>query len=216
VYLAYVFLGSASGILVFPSTTLHDPAGPSASSFGAAVGAIGDLSADGFADVLVGVESSSAGGAWRNGAWVYYGGDSGIPTTPDLSLDDPSGGDARDFASNPRGVGDTNGDGYQDAVVGALRQNTVYVYQGAPGGMESVPAEVLRGSGSFGKSTAGAGDVNADGYADVVIGAPTDGTTVFEGGSAQVFCGSAAGVGTTPCAVLGPGQPGARFGMSVI
>src|ERR1019366_4409093 len=94
-------------------------------------------------------------------------------------------------------AGDINGDGYDDVIVGGDGTLTgagrAYVYLGGASGLAASPATTLVGpdpTSRFGASVAGAGDINGDGYADVIVGAP--GVQ-----RAYVFLGGAAGLSTT-------------------
>ena len=101
------------------------------------------------------------------------------------------------------------GDGFADVVIGAIgvgvSAGSASLYLGGPGGLSPTPT-VLTGpggmNGSFGYSVASAGDVNGDGFADVVVGAYDD--TSVDCGHAYVYLGGAGGLSTTPIAVAGP------------
>ena len=66
-----------------------------------------------------------------------------------------------------------------------------------------------------GYSLGTAGDVNGDGYDDVIVGAAQDGVSVDKEGVAYVFHGSPGGLSTLPDWTVGSGVKGARFGAAV-
>lgn len=94
---------------------------------------------------------------------------------------------------------DYNGDGYSDVLVGATSLNTTsgraLVYFGGPGGsFNSTPDGELRQvkpSDLFGITVASAGDVNADGFADVIVGATSGDGTMPGSGAAYLYLGGA-------------------------
>jgi hypothetical protein len=192
---AYVYLGGATGLATTP-TTLTGPAG--SNYFGVSVASAGDVNRDGYADLVVGAYAS-------NTAYMYLGGATGLATTP-TTLTGPAGSNY--FGNSVASAGDVNGDGYADVVVGGSNSNTVYVYLGGATGLATMPTTLTRptGSDSFGVSVASTGDVNRDGYADVVVGASSSNT-------AYVYLGGATGLATTPTTFRGPGSRG--FGVSV-
>jgi hypothetical protein len=174
-----------------------------------------DLDGDGFADLAVGAisENSNAGRVY-----VYSGGPTG-PSTMPVALDGTDGANAV-FGTSVASAGDIDGDGFADLVVGAPHAASstgrVYLYRGGPSGVATTAATILTGpdgaNGMFGSSVASAGDVNGDGYADVVIGAMH---AVADAGRAYVYLGSAAGLVSTPATTLVPDESPAEFGTSV-
>jgi hypothetical protein len=174
----YVFLGSPSSGLG-SGFLLYAPA--NADDFGMVVPA-GDVNGDGFDDVIVGAQLATQQDSVRSGrAYIYFGGVGGtFDTTPDAILDGELDDDGFGFSIG--GGGDVNGDGFADVVVGAYRNDAggidagrAYVYLGGAGAFDTTPDAILTGVAQgdwFGHSVAIAGDVNGDGFADVVIGAP--------------------------------------------
>ena len=116
-------------------------------------------------------------------------------------------------------AGDVNGDGYADVIIADISTGLVSLFLGnATTGLVSTPAATLTSTGgsseSFGRSLAGAGDINGDGYADVIVGA-----IGFEAdliGRAYLFLGAPDGLGSTPVTLNSPEMvTNAQFGTSV-
>jgi len=101
---------------------------------------------------------------------VYYGGPD-FDWTSDVTIDDHSGESG--FGRSVANAGDLNSDGYTDLVVGAYSANKAFVYYGGPGfdGASDVTIDDHSGESYFGVSAASAGDLNSDGYTDLVMGA---------------------------------------------
>jgi hypothetical protein len=198
-YSAYVYLGGPTGISTTSATTLTAPYGDDeAGQFQPVtytdVASAGDVNGDGYADVLVGVTEYGSFG----GAYVYLGGPAGLSTAPATKLKLLV--DAAIPGSIAASAGDVNGDGYADVVVSDTQG--VYVYLGGSGGLASEPATILtapNGATGFGQSIACAGDVNGDGYADLVIGASG---AQNEGGHVYLYLGNATGLASVPATAL--------------
>lgn len=163
----YVFLGRATSMISsIPSQTITRPTG--ADRFGETVARAGDVNGDGFIDIIVGSPGS-------NRAYIYHGSSRGLATTPATlltSADDMSG-----FALSVAPAGDVDRDGYGDVIVGAPLANRAFVYRGSAMGVEMTPAWTLSGTDAemnFGGQVSPAGDVNGDGYADVLVSSNTN------------------------------------------
>ena len=104
-------------------------------------------------------------------------------------------------------AGDVNGDGFSDVIVGALaydngqnEEGRAFVYLGSAAGLSTTAAWTAEGdqaSAQFGHSVATAGDVNGDGFSDVIVGAYVYDNGRANEGRAFVYHGSAAGLSTT-------------------
>uniref|UniRef100_A0A8D3E6D9 Integrin alpha-2 domain-containing protein n=1 Tax=Scophthalmus maximus TaxID=52904 RepID=A0A8D3E6D9_SCOMX len=118
-------------------------------------------------------------------------------------------------------VVDFNGDGWEDLAVGApqfcdkegLVGGAAYVYINKKGKNweDVVPTQLLGHRESmFGLAVESIGDINQDGYGDIAVGAPYDGS-----GRVYVYCGSSDGIDKKPAQVLSPGSKNNLFGYSL-
>lgn len=196
-----------------PSATwqLHVPRRESAAN--SAWGSFTDFNGDGFGDVAIGSPEARA----RAGVvQVHLGSTDSIPAAESVTLL----GSAGRFGFSTASVGDINGDGFADLAVGAPDDNSetgiVFVMFGAPTGIDPMAARstvVGRSPGDhFGASVAAAGDIDGDGYGDVVIGAPDANSGQ---GRAWVYFGSAGGLVGSGVELTGEREPAARVGHSV-
>ncbi len=198
----YVYHGSATGLAAAPAWT----ATGDNHSFGRCVATAGDVNGDGYSDVIV-------GGGYSTGpsrAYVYHGSVAGLAATPAWTAEDAE----YDFGRSVATAGDVNRDGFWDVIVGAW--DHAYVYHGSPQGLAATPAWIAEAdppypSPAFGYSVAAAGDVNGDGYSDVIVGAPEQGFR----GAAHVYHGSAAGLAAAPAWIAWSNQDYAHFGNCV-
>ncbi len=209
---AYVHLGGPEGTPAGVSAILRSPDGAGA-EFALAMSCAGDLNGDGYADVAVGAPRA-AGTAGR--VHVHLGGPRGPGESADLTLESPGGAGSL-FGGAVAGAGDVNGDGYGDLLVGAIGEGVtpgrVHLYLGGRLGPEGAPSVSFAGSGRFASALAGAGDVNGDGHADVLIGAYGAATSP---GVVHLHLGSESGIADTPDRTYeGPDGNGGQFGFSV-
>lgn len=139
--------------------------------FGISVSSAGDVNGDGYSDVIVGAEGYFT---FTGRAYVYFGGTS-MNNTADVSMTGEATYDY--FGESVSSAGDVNGDGYSDVIIGADAYSTntgrAYVYFGGAS-MNNTSDVTMTGEAtynSFGTSVSTAGDVNGDGYLDMIVGA---------------------------------------------
>lgn len=188
--------------------------------FGFSVAPAGDVNADGYDDVIVGAPWSDTTRRDVGKVYLYLGGPGGLSGTPVWTSVGDDWLDAR-FGLSVASAGDTNGDGFDDVIVGApfltsgsVNQGKAYVYLGGPGGLSASPAWTSEGDGHgyFGESVASAGDVNGDGFDEIIVSAPW----AFAGGKVYVHLGSPSGPSAAAdWSSLGEDLWYAEFGRSV-
>jgi len=170
-----------------------------AAGLGTAVAAP-DVDGDGRADLL----TTEVGADGSPGVVYVFGGLGALPALePDWLVE--GGASGAELGSDVANVGDVNGDGLEDLAVGADElgsSGTVHVFHGSAGGLGTAPDWTGQGTtpGSrFGGEVSSAGDVDADGFADLLVGArytqDASGTSV---GAAFLYLGSASGLSAAP------------------
>ena len=200
---AYVYLGSASGLRTTASWTATGEA--AYDYFGKSVASAGDVNGDGYDDVIVGAYGNNNGGNDIGKAYVYLGSTSGLRTTASWTATGEAAGDY--FGKSAASTGDVNGDGYDDVIVGAHSNDIggsnagkAYVYLGSASGLSTTVSWTATGEAAvdhFGSSVASAGDVNGDGYDDIIVGAYHNNDGGVGAGKAYVYLGTASGLSTT-------------------
>jgi hypothetical protein len=194
---AYVFSGQ-DGSLLFE---LISPNEETAGHFGLSVSGAGDVNKDGFADVIVGAAGESPQFLEAGRAYIFGGRDGRLL----FELRSPNEEQFGQFGISVSGAGDVDQDGFADVVVGAWGEGPgtspgagrAYVFSGRDGSLVvELRSPNQETAGHFGYSVSGAGDVNADGMADVIVGAPQEdpGTSPQDAGRAYVFASRAPGV----------------------
>jgi len=199
---AFVFRGRAAG----PESAAiwSDTGGQANAHFGNAVATAGDVNGDGFGDVVVGAWLYDGGEADEGGAFAYHG--SGNGPEPSAAWSNASDQAGADFGVSVASAGDVNGDGYSDFLVAAPRfdaghvdEGKIFLYAGRAIDPSFVPIWTAEGNqtgAQLGARVASAGDVNGDGYSDILAGAPGYDAGLADEGAAFVWFGETSLSGT--------------------
>ena len=164
------------------------------------VSSAGDINGDGFDDLMVGVRSG--GGLYYSGtSYVVFGKADGFSAELNLLSLDGSNGFRLDgliefgqLGNSVSGAGDVNGDGFDDLIVGAHGANSSYVVFGKSSGFDAtVNLSALDGSNGArldgGSLVSSAGDVNGDGFDDLIVGSPGATPNGVSSGSSYIIFG---------------------------
>ena len=192
----------------------------SADRSGGSVTSAGDVNGDGFDDLLVGAHYADPNSVSSGSSYVLFGRSGGFASVINLSsldgttgfrLDGVAAGDFSGYSVSS--AGDVNGDGFDDVLVGAFRADSngnaaagsSYVVFGRSGGFASaIDFSTLDGTNGFrldgvaagdesGHSVSSAGDVNGDGFDDLLIGANRADSNGSSSGSTHVLFGKSDG-----------------------
>ncbi len=182
---------------------------------GSSVASAGDVNGDGYADIIIGAPDAYTGGTDSGTSYIIFGKATGFSNIYLSSLTNQGfavyGAAAEDRSGcSVASAGDVNGDGYDDIIIGAEEASTVgdfsgtsYVIFGKALGFSDIYLSSLTSAQGFavygtaneysGHSVASAGDVNGDGYDDIIIGAFWAKTGGDHSGTSYVIFGKALG-----------------------
>ncbi len=216
----YCYLGSAAGLSLTVNWTAES--NQNNANMGS-VSSAGDVNGDGFSDVIIGASNYDNGQTNEGRVYCYQGTSSGLPASANWTNESNQANS--NYGLKVSSAGDVNGDGYSDVIVGAitydngeLDEGRAFVYQGSASGLsaaENWTAESDQISANFGTSVSSAGDVNGDGYSDIIIGSSNYDKTLLDEGSAFLYLGSNSGLSATSNWSAESNQISAYFGTSV-
>jgi hypothetical protein len=171
--------------------------------FGWIARVLGDVDGDGFNDFVTSAPTKRIGGDDAGRVYVYSGRSGALLWSVDGKPGDQLG-------TGVEAAGDTDGDGVPDVIASAPTIDTAYVYSGRDGRLLLSLHGEAKGD-NFGQHVSSAGDIDGDGYADLIVGAPNNGAGGKDAGRAYVYSGKDGHLLLT----LTGERPGDQFGSTV-
>ncbi|MBX3275817.1 MAG: FG-GAP repeat protein [Sandaracinaceae bacterium] len=214
--MAFWRLRPVDGAAVSPTWQLHVGAGNLHPTGDLVQGTVSDVDGDGIADLVVGAPLRDRG---RGSVLLHPGAIGGFAERREI--EPPHGFDVGSFGRAVSSAGDVNGDGFGDMVVGAPnpfgdQDGAAFIYLGGEAGPARESVVHLRGPfgsrGQFGAAVASAGDVDGDGYGDLLVGAWASRSG---DGAVYIYRGGTPPLVDRPQEIIGPSGQASAFGRSV-
>ena len=185
----YLYYGSSTGIPTSSTVTFTPPKGGGSQEYCKTNPVVGDFNGDGFPDIAVGDVTGPNGEVY-----IYNGGNSNISSSPNITIV----GTAINFGGYTLAVGDINGDGYADLAAGTptVLSKDIFIFHGSSSGLaisiSSATTSILTGGGLFNRLAFG--DLNNDGYDDLIAGDTTASTNT---GKLYIYYSNGTNLSTT-------------------
>lgn len=215
----YLYLGTPDGLAERPAWSASG-SNREGAYFGSSI-SLADINRDGYADAIIGASNErGAEGPNTGKVYIYFGGPAGLASAP-AWVSAGEGQAGAFFGISVSAAGDVNGDGFGDFLVGASGfadqgspVGKAYLYLGGPNGPAPTPVWSSMGDrlkrSAYGLMVAPAGDVNHDGYDDILVAAPQLYGKVF------LYEGSPSGPRAwSSWSAVGDRQGGSAFGMTM-
>jgi hypothetical protein len=190
-------------------------------SLGWSIASAGDVNNDGYDDVIIGAPWATS--AHHGKVYAFYGSSTGLAAIPNWEKEGNM--DWADFGAWVDSAGDVNGDGFDDVIIGHpgwsspdSKEGRAYVYYGSSTGLAATYTWTFENNhenSELGATVAGAGDVNGDGYGDVLVGARMYANPDAYEGIGYLFLGSLTGLASTPAWSQEGNQPYGQFSWSL-
>ena len=186
--------GSVDSTVEINSSTTNGPTLTNGDHFGKSVENIGDLNNDGVNDLAIGAHQDDDGGTDRGAVHILYmNTDGSVDSTVEINDSTTNGPELEDedaFGRSVANIGDLDGDGVNDLIVGADKDNagganrgTIHIIHMNTDGSVKSTVEInnettngpsMRDQDFFGFAVANIGDLDGNGINDLAVGAYGD------------------------------------------